>query len=96
MQIAHRNGADFIKIFPITNLGVDYVKAVKAPLSHLRMLAVGGVDQNNIRDYLKVGINGFGLGSNIVDKKLLKNNDWAGITELAKTYVNLVLGEDKE
>ena len=31
MQTAHRSGADFIKIFPITSLGASYVKAVKAP-----------------------------------------------------------------
>ena len=90
MQIAHRNGADFVKLFPITNLGASYVKAVKAPLSHLKILAVGGVDENNIAEYLKAGINGFGLGSNIVDKKKIAENDWAGITNLAKKYVSLV------
>ena len=90
MQIAHRNGADFIKIFPITSMGASYVKAVKAPLSHLKMLAVGGVDENNIAEYLKAGINGFGLGSNIIDKKKIAENDWAGITNLAKKYVSLV------
>ena len=90
MQIAHRNGADFIKIFPVTSLGASYVKAVKAPLSHLKMLAVGGVDESNIAEYLKAGINGFGLGSNIIDKKKISENDWAGITELAKKYVALV------
>lgn len=90
MQTAHRAGADFIKIFPITSLGASYVKAVKAPLSHLKMLAVGGVDEKNIAEYLKAGINGFGLGSNIIDKKKIAENDWLGITELAKKYVSLV------
>ena len=90
MQIAHRNGADFIKIFPITSLGASYVKAVKAPLSHLKMLAVGGVDENNMAEYLKAGINGFGLGSNIIDKKKIAENDWVGITALAEKYVALV------
>lgn len=90
MQIANRNGADFVKLFPITNLGASYVKAVKAPLSHLKILAVGGVNENNIAEYLKAGINGFGLGSNIIDKKKIAENDWAGITNLAKKYVSLV------
>lgn len=90
MQTAHKNGADFIKIFPITSLGASYVKAVKAPLSHLKMLAVGGVDENNMTEYLKAGVNGFGLGSNIIDKKKIAENDWAGITSLAQKYVALV------
>lgn len=90
MQIAHRNGADFIKLFPISNLGAGYVKAVKAPLSHLKVLAVGGVDENNVAEYLKAGVDGFGLGSNIVDKKKIAENDWAGITALAKKFVALI------
>ena len=90
MQTAYRNGADFIKIFPIINLGSSYVKALKAPLSHLKMLAVGGVDENNMTEYLKAGVNGFGLGSNIIDKKKIAENDWEGITALAQKYVALV------
>lgn len=90
MQIAYRSGADFIKIFPIVSLGADYVKAVTAPLSHLKFLAVGGVNESNIPEYLRVCINGFGLGSNIIDKKKIEKDDWLGITETAKKYVRLV------
>lgn len=87
MQIAHRSGADFIKIFPISSLGSGYLKAVKAPLAHLKFLAVGGINENNISEYLSAGACGFGVGANIVDKALLKNNDYAAITALAKKYV---------
>ena len=87
MTAAHRAGADFIKLFPATNFGPDYIKAVSAPLSHLSILAVGGVDDTNMKDYLKVGVRGFGVGSNIVDKKLLAAEDWNGITALAARYV---------
>lgn len=90
IQAAHRAGADFVKMFPITNMGTDYVKAVKAPLSHIRLLVVGGVDQNNMKDYLKAGVCGFGVGSNIINKKMLAEEDYAGITALAKEYVEVV------
>lgn len=92
IQTAHRAGADFVKLFPITNLGTGYVKAVKAPLSHIKFLAVGGIDENNIKDYLKAGVSGFGVGSNITDKKMIESCDWAGITALAKKYVEQVKG----
>ena len=92
ITLADRSGADFVKLFPVTSLGVDYVKAVKAPLSHVRLLAVGGVNEANIPDYLKAGVDGFGLGSNIVDKKLINAGNWNGITDLAKRYVDLVKG----
>lgn len=90
IQTAHRAGADFVKMFPITNMGTDYVKAVKAPLSHIKLLAVGGVDKSNMAEYLKAGVCGFGIGSNIIDKKMLAEEDYAGITALAKEYVAVV------
>lgn len=90
IQAAHRYGADFVKLFPIINLGVDYVKALKAPLSHIKLLAVGGINNNNIREYLNAGIAGCGIGSNIVSKKLIEDNDFAKICELAKTYTKVI------
>ena len=87
---AHRAGADFVKLFPITSLGASYVKAVRAPLSHVKLLAVGGVDENNMEEYLKAGISGFGVGSNIIDKKMLSEKDYEGITALAKKYTAVV------
>lgn len=90
MQIAHRAGADFIKLFPIANLGVSYLKNIKAPLSHLRILAVGGVDETNIADYAKAGAAGFGLGSNIVRKDLIEKGDFAEITACARRYVEKI------
>ena len=77
-------------MFPITNLGTGYVKAVKAPLSHIKLLAVGGIDENNVKDYLKVGVSGFGVGSNITNKKMIESCDWDGITALAKKYVSAI------
>ena len=83
---AHKAGADFVKIFPIGSLGPDYIKAVKAPLSNIRMLAVGGITPDDISKYLAAGADGFGIGSNIVDKKLIAEKNFAALTELAKKY----------
>lgn len=90
IQTAHRAGADFVKLFPVTNMGTSYVKAVKAPLSHVKLLAVGGIDEGNMDEYLKAGVCGFGIGSNIIDKKALSENDFEAITKLAQKYVSVV------
>ena len=79
-------GADFVKIFPVTSLGASYVKAVRAPLSNVRLLAVGGIDLENIGTFLATGIAGVGIGSGITDRKLLQAEDYDGITELARRY----------
>ncbi len=90
IENAHEYGADFVKVFPVSTLGPEYLKAVRAPLSHIRLLAVGGVDQHNLKDYLKAGVCGFGMASNIVDKKAVAEGNYAAITELAKCYVEAV------
>lgn len=95
IQFAHSCGADFVKLFPATVLGPSYVKAVRAPLCHIKLLAVGGIDENNIPDYLKVGISGFGVGSNITKAEYINNNEWNKITELAQKYQISLKGEQK-
>ena len=87
-QTAHRAGADFVKLFPVTSLGAAYVKAVRAPLSHIRFLAVGGVDEHNMKEYRAAGACGFGIGSNIVNKKLIEAGDFAAVTSLAKGFTD--------
>lgn len=90
IRAAHDFGADFVKLFPITSLGTAYVKAIKAPLSHIDLLAVGGIHDQNVKDYLQAGVCGFGVGANITDKQLLKDRDFRAITEFAKRYVSAI------
>ena len=92
IEAAYECGADFVKLFPVTSLGPSYVKAVRGPLNHIPLLAVGGVDLSNLADYAKAGASGFGIGGNIVDKKMLETGDYAAITDLAKRYVSTVKG----
>ena len=87
---AHNAGADFIKLFPAGEMGAGYLKAIKAPLSHLRFIATGGIDLNNIPDFLKAGAAGFGVGGNLVDKTLIEAGEFDKITELAKRYIEAV------
>ncbi len=91
-QTAHLCGADFVKLFPITDLGVSYFKAIRAPLSHIPFLAVGGIDLTNISAYLAAGASGFGIGGNIIDKKRIAENRFGEITALAEQYTKAVKG----
>ena len=95
IMVAHTAGADFVKLFPISSLGAEYVKAVKAPLSHVKLLAVGGIHDKNMAEYIKAGVCGFGIGSNITDKALINAGEFEKITALARKYVN-ALGVEKK
>lgn len=87
---AYNAGADFVKIFPC--LDVNYLKAVKAPLSHIKMIAVGGVNTENAVDFLNAGAVGLGIGSSLINKKYLENGNYDKIEEIAKVLVNKVKG----
>lgn len=84
---AHNYGADFVKIFPAGNLGSSYIKAIRAPLSNIRLMAVGGVSDSNIADFLAAGCVGAGIGGNLVSKKAIEAGDFVALTETAKKTV---------
>lgn len=90
VMTAHRAGADFVKLFPAGSLGPGYVKAVKAPISHVDMLVVGGIDENNVADFLAVGAAGAGIGGNLVNKKWVEAGEFDKITEIARLLVAAV------
>lgn len=90
-MIAHDAGADFIKLFPINKLGSDYLKALSSPLNHLKFLVVGGVNENNMKEFLAVGAAGFGVGGNLVSKELVNAGEFEKITALAKKYVDALV-----
>ena len=54
------------------------------------MLAVGGVDENNLTEYLSAGVLGIGVGGSLVNKKLLAENNFSAIEALAEKYVERI------
>jgi 2-dehydro-3-deoxyphosphogluconate aldolase/(4S)-4-hydroxy-2-oxoglutarate aldolase len=89
-QLAHEAGADFVKIFPADTLGPAYIKALRAPLPHLRCIPTGGVDLHTAADFLKAGCPALGVGSSLVSAAILNDNDWPELTRRAKAFVEIV------
>lgn len=83
---AHDFGADFVKVFPCASLGSEYIKAVAAPLSHVRLLAVGGVTPDNMDEFYKAGACGFGISSSIANKRLADEGNFKQIEENARRF----------
>lgn len=90
-QLAHEAGSDFIKIFPADGLGPNYIKALRAPLPHLRIVPTGGVDLKTIGEFFKAGCVAVGAGSSLISKEVLEKDDWATLTKTAADFVRAAL-----
>ena len=86
-KLAHNSGADFVKLFPCVGDAPAYLKAVCAPMSHIKFLAVGGVNADNAADFIRAGAEGIGAGSCLVNKKWVNAGEYYKITEEAKRFV---------
>lgn len=89
-QTVYESGADFIKIFPADGLGPAYLKAIRAPMPHLRLVPTGGVDLRNVADFLRAGCAALGVGSSLVSNKILSEGNWPELTRLAGEFVKAV------
>lgn len=87
---ANLYGADFVKLFPCGNDAPSYLKALKAPLSHIKFLGVGGVNINNVHEFIDAGAVGVGIGGSLINKTWIKNGEFDKITDLAKQFVEKI------
>lgn len=83
-------GADIVKIFPATVGGPQYIKDILGPLPHIRLLPTGGVSLETIPAFIAAGASAVAVGSNLTDPKLIKEGNWAGLTDLARKYAETV------
>ncbi|MGI2296347.1 bifunctional 4-hydroxy-2-oxoglutarate aldolase/2-dehydro-3-deoxy-phosphogluconate aldolase [Paenibacillus sp. GXUN7292] len=80
---AVRFGASLVKVFPCTSLGVGYIKELQGPLSHIPMLAVGGIGVDNITAYKKAGAIGAGVGGSLINKEWVRKHEYEKLTDYA-------------
>jgi 2-dehydro-3-deoxyphosphogluconate aldolase/(4S)-4-hydroxy-2-oxoglutarate aldolase len=86
-QLAHEAGSDFIKIFPADGLGPNYIKNLKAPLPHLRLVPTGGVTPQNVGEWIRAGASAVGVGSALVSAQIIKDQNWPELTRLAQLMI---------
>ena len=82
-------GADVVKVFPASVGGPDFIKALRGPLPHIRLAAVGGVNVSTTADFFRAGVSVVGVGGELVNQKLLDGRDFKTITERAQAFRRL-------
>ena len=68
-----------VKVFPASQMGPDYFKIIKGPFDKIKLMAVGGVNPGNIKDYLGAGANAVALGGSIFSIHRLANRKFEEI-----------------
>jgi len=81
---AHEFGSDVVKVFPADVLGMAFFKAIKAPMPHLQLMPTGGVSLTNAGDWIKAGACAVAVGSALLDKKAIADEDYQKLTNNAR------------
>jgi len=72
-------GATMVKVYPATSLGASYIKDVKAPLNKIKLLPTGGVNKDNLAEFMKAGADGLGVGGQLFHKQYIADKDWSAL-----------------
>ncbi|MCM3259511.1 bifunctional 4-hydroxy-2-oxoglutarate aldolase/2-dehydro-3-deoxy-phosphogluconate aldolase [Paenibacillus lautus] len=93
---AYENGGDIIKVFPAT-LGPSFIKDIRGPLPQIPLLPTGGIDLNNIQEFMKAGAIGCGIGSALVNTQLeITDEYFVQLTEKARQFASAVKSNEDE
>jgi 2-dehydro-3-deoxyphosphogluconate aldolase/(4S)-4-hydroxy-2-oxoglutarate aldolase len=90
MLTAWEAGADMIKLFPASVGGPDLIQAIRAPLPQLEIVPVGGVDLDTAAEFIRKGAAALGVGSSLINQKLLDAGDMAELTRRAASFIQEV------
>ncbi|MCR5255022.1 MAG: bifunctional 4-hydroxy-2-oxoglutarate aldolase/2-dehydro-3-deoxy-phosphogluconate aldolase [Acetatifactor sp.] len=91
MELAMEKGLKVVKFFPAEAMGgLKFIKAVAAPYKDLRFMPTGGINEENVEDYLKYDRIIACGGSFMVKKELIKNGDFEEIKNLTKKAAAIV------
>lgn len=90
MADAYELGCTLVKLFPASTVGSDYIKSVKSPMPFLNIMAVGGIDYNNMLEFLNAGACAVGVGSSLTPRKYIKDRNKKDFQEHLKKYINQI------
>lgn len=83
-------GADLVKLFPISQVGSGYMKALMGPLPWIRFVPTGGVEVENAGEYIKAGAYCLGVGGGLVSKKAISQGRFDLLTQAARDILKAV------
>jgi 2-dehydro-3-deoxyphosphogluconate aldolase/(4S)-4-hydroxy-2-oxoglutarate aldolase len=80
-------GADIVKVFPATALGPAFLKDLRGPLPHVKLMPTGGVTIDNAGEWIKGGAAAVGIGTALLDARAIAAGDYPALTANARRLV---------
>mgnify|MGYP003110227005 FL=1 len=89
---AEEMGCEIIKLFPGSNFGPDFVKAIKGPQPWTSVMPTGGVtlEESNLKGWFSAGVTCVGMGSNLISKSVVENKDYSGLEQSVRETLALI------
>jgi 2-dehydro-3-deoxyphosphogluconate aldolase/(4S)-4-hydroxy-2-oxoglutarate aldolase len=88
---AWKSGADFVKIYPTAPVGGDmYIRSLKVPLPQVKLIAAGGVNQQNATNFIRAGASSIGVGVELLPRDAVQRRQDHRIHELARRFLAFV------
>lgn len=83
-------GADIVKIFPAVTVGPSFFKQIQGPLGYRKLMAVGGVNVRNSKDFMDNGANYLGIGSNFFNEKDVQDLNEEALHHSVEEFLSIV------
>ncbi len=95
---AEELGAEIIKVFPGSQLGPGFVKAIKGPCPWTSIMPTGGVtaEEQNLKEWFDAGVTCVGMGSQLITKDFLSNQDFEGIETHVRNTLKIISSLQKK
>lgn len=88
-------GARAVKVFPVSFVGPHYLEAIRGPLDHIPLIAVGGVRVDQFSAYLQAGAIAIGVGNHLIDPTLIRSGKFDQLSQRAKEFVRKIKEGEK-
>jgi 2-dehydro-3-deoxyphosphogluconate aldolase/(4S)-4-hydroxy-2-oxoglutarate aldolase len=82
-------GADMVKVFPCGMFGPQYIRELRGPFDQIPLVAVGGVNPDNIKEYFAAGVSAVGVSTSLFGRKALMQHNLPEIAENVKKFIAL-------
>jgi 2-dehydro-3-deoxyphosphogluconate aldolase / (4S)-4-hydroxy-2-oxoglutarate aldolase len=89
--VAWQAGADLVKIFPCNSVGgPSYIRALKGPFPQIEVVVTGGVNLENVAQFLAAGVAAVGVGEIILERAAIETGNVGAITANARRFVDAI------